>query len=494
MAAFSTDEGKGEATTVSVIIERLGLTLHHRDTILFTWWLWIFCGWTATSLVFALDAAGEDGSDWVRITSPSDRLTMEDKSWTLLVTGILAAVGNQMLGFGSDAYGRISMSELCVLNGVIGTMGFALARSKFTLIVCICINPFIKDGTAMITQSMLGEWLPVYWRGIFLVSLHAMWNVGRAAITLVWAWVPPGEHWVFFFSISSVLPTLICLYMRVRGWRYESPRWLAVSGDVDSCITNLKFCAESGAWLGESEQLPRGWDDPKRVCVQADTGGAVQAQQQSLWARLTELLSTPHLRYVFLVLCVAHFALFYSTAALFFWAIEYFKESGLHDAVVPAMVAAPIGKILGNLSLIVGGPKVCLIDRCPRIPLIMLGYFSFGVCVLLLCASRSTIVLTAVMFFGHFFQEVIWAVGGVYVTEVFPTSVRNSAVGTIYTVGSMGNVLGNVISGPMMEAWVYLPMLVIATLLLLGGLCGSLLLSSERKHQTLSDTVGYGAC
>jgi len=496
MGGLFPDDSGDKTATVSIIIEQLGLTRHQWDTIVFTWWLWIFVGWTATSMVYALDAAGEEGSDWVKVASPEDRLTMEDKSWTLLITGVLAAVGNQLLGFGSDAYGRIFMAELCVLNGVVGTVGFAAAHSKAMLVACICINPFLKDGAAMITQSMLGEWLPVYWRGIFLVSLHAMWNVGRLAITVVWAAVPPAQHWALFFSVAAVLPMVLSLYMRVRGWRYESPRWLAVSGNVDACVTNLRLAAESGPWRAseQRQELPSGWDEPGRLRVEDDAGGAVQAQQQSLRQRLAELLRSPHLRYVSSVLCVSHFALFYSAGALFYWAIEYFKQAGLSAAIVPAMVAAPVGKIIGNLSLIVGGPEVCLIDRCPRVPLMMLGYFGFGACVLLLCASRNVVVLTAVMFFGHFFQEIIWAVGGVYVTEVFPTSVRNSAIGTICTVGNMGSILGNVVSGPMMELWVCLPLVVIASLLFLGGLCGSLLLSSERKDKTLSDTVGYGTC
>merc|ERR1719311_534164 len=109
--------------------------------------------------------------------------------------------------------------------------GFLLSRDKLWLMIWLCVNP-LKDGAGMVTNSMLAEWLPVEWRGIFIVTLHAFWNVGRLLVTVVWAIIPPNEHWLLFFSAVAVIPVTLSIFLRLRGWRYESPRWLAVSGNM----------------------------------------------------------------------------------------------------------------------------------------------------------------------------------------------------------------------------------------------------------------------
>lgn len=488
------DQSTKKQVTVSDVIEQLGLTAHHWYTIILTWWVWIFCGWTATAMVYLLDAAGERGSDWTRIASPADRLTMNDKSSVLFFAGVFAIAGNQLLGIGSDAWGRIFLTELCVLNAIIAGAGFVLARSKFVLMVLICLNPFLKDGAAMVTGSMLAEWLPVQWRGIFIVTLHAMWNVGRLGITILWALVPPTQHWITFFSLALVLPVVLSSFLRLRGWRYESPRWLAVSGNMERCITNLKLAAGTSE---SCEQLPCAWDDPQVLGVQDDAGGAVQVGQRSIWQQLAEL-NQPKIRWLIGVLSVVHFGLFYAAIAFFYWAIEYFKMAGLDAAIVPSMVAAPLGKIVANLILIVGGPRKCLMDRCPRIPIMQVGFFGFGVSILLLCSNSNVIMITAIIFVGHIFQEIIWAAAGVYMTEAFPTSVRNTACGLVFTVGQVGGICGSSSAGELMELWIYLPMVVMSLFLFAAGaVC--CFLEDERGEKPLSDTVmssarGYKAC
>lgn len=482
-------EERQQSFTVSTIIELLGLTNHHWTTITFTWWIWIFAGWTATALMYLLDAVGEDDSDWVKLTSPAERLTMEDKSGALLIMGFLALFGNFVLGVGSDSFGRMCFTELCLLNGLIGGVGFLLARTKLVLLIFIVMNPFLKDGAPLITQSMLGEWLPIRWRGIFIVSLHAIWNVGRLAMTVVWIFIPPSDHWIQFNSVVVSLPVVLCMYTRLRGWRYESPRWLAVSGNTGACIANLKLCADSRT---DGEPLPSGWDNPSALHIEAESGDARQAKHLTMWQRLQEL-NISSVRWKMSLLSITSFALFYATMAVFYWAIEYFKEVGLHEAIKPSMVAAPLGKILGNLLLIVGGPQRCIIDSFPRVPLLQVGYFGFGVSLLGLCASRNVAVITATMFVSHLFQEIVWAVSGVYMTEAFPTSVRNTAIGIIAVVGNMGSLIGSSASGSLMEAWVFLPILVIAALLFTAGFT-CFFLPDERKDKTLSDTASYGAC
>lgn len=479
--------------TVSDVIETVGLSRHHWHTIYVTWCIWIFVGWCATATVYLLDAAGERGSAWTELASPADRLTMEDKASVLLASGIVATVGNQILGTGSDLLGRMFMTECCVANAVVAVFGFLLARAKMVLMIFICINPFLKDGASFVTNAMLAEWLPVEWRGIFIVTLHAFWNVGRLLVTVVWAIIPPNEHWLLFFSAVAVIPVTLSIFLRLRGWRYESPRWLAVSGNMEASVANLKLAADSST---SGQDLPQGWDDPGVLKCSSSSGEAVDGGERTIWEQMSGLMGRDT-RFVVGMLCVIFFGLFYSAIGFFYWAIEYFKQTGLQAAIVPAMIAAPIGKILANLSLIVGGRGTCIMDRCPRILIMQIGFFGFGLSIALLCTTRNIAVITANVFVGHWFQEIIWAGGCIYITEAFPTAVRNTASGVIFTVGQVGGILGSTLSGGMMQFWVYLPMVVMSASVIIGGLL-CFALPPEKSEKPLTDTVSstkdYGTC
>lgn len=324
---------------------------------------------------------------------------------------------------------------------------------------------------------------------MFNVSLHALWNVGRLALTVLWAVLPPTHHWVTFFLVASIPGLMLVVYMCLRGWRYESPRWLAVSGDLVGCVTVLKLLAPSPI---DNSALPDGWDEPGNIQVEDDSGKAVQAHKESTRDQLAELVQ-PEKLWLLVLLGITSLCINFASASIFFWVMEYFKTVGLRKAIVPAMVVAPLGKIVSNVLIILGGPGKCLIDCYARVPVMQVGYVGFGVCLAILCAMRSVIAIAILMFFAMVFEELVWTAGSIYMTELFPTTIRNTALGVVAAVGSVGAILGVALHGIGMEMWVYLPMVVMVCFLFFGGaIC--CLLSEDRRQKTLSDTMGYGTC
>mmetsp|Transcript_59973 Transcript_59973/g.106341 ORF Transcript_59973/g.106341 Transcript_59973/m.106341 type:complete len:487 (+) Transcript_59973:64-1524(+) len=469
------------------IIEQLDLTAHQWHTIFFTWWIWICIGWVLTSAVYMMDAAGEVSSAWITLTSPSDRLTVQDKSLAVLAGGAIAVVASPIFGSFGDVLGRVITTKICIAASTVVMIGFGLARSKLMLLVIFCLNP--ATAAISITQSLLTEWLPVRWRGMFTVSLHVLWNVGRLAVTVLWAALPPKNHWMTFFLVASVPGLMLATYICLRGWRYESPRWLAVRGDLVGCVTVLKLMATSSAG---NAAMPAGWDEPGNLQVEDDSGMAVQAHKESTRQQLAELMQ-PEKLWLVALLGITSLSINWASTSIFFWVMEYFKTVGLRAAIVPTMVVAPLGKIASNALIIVGGPGACLIDCCTRVPLMQVGYFGFGICLALLCVTRSVIAVTLLMFFAMVFEELVWTSGSIYMTELFPTTIRNTALGIIAAVGSVGAILGVALYGIGTEMWVYLPMVVMVCFLFFGGaVC--FLFSEDRRQKTLSDTIGYGAC
>jgi len=475
----------GKPFTVSTFLETVGLTRHHYCTILFASWIFVFAGWAGTAPVYIMDAAAQINSDWTHITSAQDRLTVEDRSWILLVGSILAAFGNALIGYWSDIFGRILVMECCIANGLIAAIGFVVARSKVQLLLCLIINPFIKDGAAGIAQVLLAEWAPVQWRGILIIALHATWNVGRLAMTFLWVVLPPGEHWHAFVVASGMPILLLSAYTRFRAWQYESPRWLAVSGYTKQCIETLQLAADG-------VELPEGWDHPDLLKVEDHAGGLTQAEKKSSFEKLADL-NTPDIRRSLATMSASFFAINWASGAFFYWSIEYFEVAGLREAVQPAMVAAPVAKVLCVVGMIVGGPGRCIIDTWPRVFLVQLGFAGFGVCLLVMCSLTSTVPIVASVFLLNAFEELVWTAGSVYCIEIFPTSVRNTAGSVVWTCGNLGGIIGNSLSGELMKIWPCLPFLVASAWMILGTMV-CFFSQEDRGKKTLSDVgQSYGA-
>ncbi|CAE8740412.1 unnamed protein product [Polarella glacialis] len=490
--AAAGDETKGKHVSLSEVMEGIGLTAYHWRVVTLVWVIWALCGWTATSIVFLLDAAGERDSDWVQLTSPEDVMTMGERSLALLGVNAMSCLANIVGGNLSDMTGRIWVSEIMSWSSFLAAIGFMLARKKEVLTIVILLCPFTKDGLCSITGCLLAEWLPVHYRCIFLVSLHGVWNIGRFGVTALWLCYPPDEYWVEFCAAVSLFPLSVAFFMHWQGRWFESPRWLAVNGDSEGCIALLRLAAESKP--PKDQKLPRGWDDPARLALDANSAAVTtKASSQNWHGRLSELMQ-PELRFLVCVCGIWTFGLFFVSQGLLYWLITYFKKIGAGAAVSPSMMAAPIAKIVANIALMIGGPGRCIVDSCPRVPLLQAGFIGFAFFISLLAATTNTYALVGIVFMSQIFEEIVWTIGGVYVTEAFPTAVRASGQGAVMALGNCGAIASAGLVGLLMEIWVYLPIVAMASLLC--ACCLATFLMKEIFGEALTDSVpvpSYGA-
>ncbi|CAE8618957.1 unnamed protein product [Polarella glacialis] len=355
------------------------------------------------------------------------------------------------------------------------------------------LSPFTKDGLCCISSCLLAEWLPVRYRGVFLVSLHGVWNIGRCGVTAVWLGYPPDEYWVEFCAAVSLFPLLVALFLRWHVREFESPRWLAVNGNSEGCIALLRLAADSKP--PKDQKLPRGWDDPARLTLDTNSAAVTTTASSQNWhERLSELMQ-PELRFLVCVCGIIWtFGLFFVSQGFFYWLITYFKKIGAGAAVSPSMMAAPIANIVVNIALMIGGPGRCIVDSCPRVPLLQAGFIGFAFFISLLAATTNKYALVGIVFMSQIFEQIIWSVGGVYLTEAFPTAVRASSQGAVMAFGSCGAIASAGLVGLLMEIWVYLPIVTMASLLC--ACCLATFLMKEISGEALSDCVparSYGA-
>lgn len=77
-------------------------------------------------------------------------------------------------------------------------------------------------------------------------------------------------------------------------------------------------------------------------------------------------------------------------------------------------------------------------------------------------------------------------------TEGFPTTIRNTALGVIFTVGHIGSIAAMSLSGVLMERGTYLPMAAMAACLLLGFIPGGPLTPPPRSVLESVLVPGFG--
>jgi len=470
-------------TTLNTVIEELGFTTYHWYVLFTASAVWAICGWSATLVVYLLDAAGERQSDWVHLTAPSERLTVSDKALMLAASNAVAGLSNIAIGSCADSVGRIMTCTICAALTVFSVAGFAFADSKLMLFALLMASPFIKDGPCTPSGCLLAEWLPIKFRGVLLVTLHLAWNLGRAAVTLLWVAMPPTEVWKPFFVTASICPAVLLLFLASKGSRYESPRWLATTGQMKRSIEQLERARVSDQAAAEAS-LPENWNDPDCLRI-AGTPAGSDDQEQTWQQRMSEVFEAD-VRGLVLLLGMLHFLLGYYSMGFFYWLLEYLRDIGMSEAAGPAMLAAPLGKMTGVMLLVTGGPGICLIDRFPRVPLLQVGFFGAACCVGGLTLCTKPLLAVAAVYISNIFEEIVWCTASVYVAEVFPTTIRGTAQGLIFFMCSLGCISSSVFTGKLLVLNPKLPMLGMMVVSILGGLLGCFC-REERGKEPLCD-------
>eukprot|EP00928_Gymnodinium_smaydae_P013531 TRINITY_DN14933_c0_g1_i1.p1 TRINITY_DN14933_c0_g1~~TRINITY_DN14933_c0_g1_i1.p1 ORF type:complete len:662 (-),score=63.05 TRINITY_DN14933_c0_g1_i1:176-2065(-) len=466
--------------SVGHIIEQLGFTRYHYNVVALVWLIYAMSGWVATLGPYTLDSAHAKEGDWIRQHGSNQRLTVHDISMINLFAGVTGLVSNGLLGYTSDMIGRMPVVTFCVCGIVVTSISLAFAPTKLIIAICLVLTPFSRDGLTTITNCVQAEWLPARCRSVFLVLPHAVWNVGRVAVTVLWLLASPADDWTTFFLLGALLPVAVSMFLIFRGQNYESPRFLASNGSLEACAEALRRAATSSDVV-----LEPGWDDPAKLRLQDSEGRPIEAKRLSAWEHVAEL-HHPALLHPMMLFSVMQISLCFASAGLFLWMLPLLESMGASDAGGSCMIAAPMGKITSNLLLVAGGSHASIINTWHKTPLLAASYFASSVFAVGLVVSTDTLFLGTCVFYYNFFEEIIWTVGQVYVTELFPTSIRSFASGIVYMTGHIGSILAGCLIGHMMEYWAYCPIVAMGCVLMLGC-CLALCLPADSLCKELAD-------
>ena len=325
-------------------------------------------------------------------------LTTAQSGAMMSATLLAAAAGGLAFGWFADRFGRVRALSLSVLGYSVATALCGFTHTAVELMVCRIFLGLGMGGEWASGAALVAETWPARHRGKALALVQSSWAIGYALGAGLVAVVMPRFGWraVFF---AGVLPALVALWVQSR--LHEPTEWRVARADkVD--IGNL-FRGELGrrtlvcatmnaaalfAWWGLFTWAPRFLSMPK-----AQGGRGLGIVATSAWTIVMQI------------------GTFLGYVSFGYIADRFGHKRTYIGYLVTAALLVPLFAFVSNpYALLVIGP--------------MVGFFGTG-------------------YFSGF---------SVISSELFPTTLRASAMGFVYNIGRIASAAGPYLIGRFSES------------------------------------------
>jgi MFS transporter, putative metabolite:H+ symporter len=259
--------------------------------------------------------------------------------------------------------------------------------------------------------ATLAEFVPPGKRGRLVATLSFIAQCGVFLSSLVALWVIPNLGWRYMFAIAGVGAVIVWF---MRKFMPESPRWLESKGrtaEADAIVRDIE------ASFGVTQQAPSVGAVQKTAASQAATPGVGTLFSKAYVRRTIIGIAT---------LCVIQICLY----GMVSWLPTFFVQQGFD--IVKSLKWSMVMTLGGPAGGLIG---LLLADRVGRKPILAIAAFvAIGLSYLYVQQqSESALMVLGFLLLTSFY--VIVVVGqAVYVSELFPTSIRMRGTGLCSTV------------------------------------------------------------
>lgn len=323
--------------------------------------------------------------------------------------------GGFLGGWFTDRYGR----KVLYLLDLLAIIGISVAHFWVETAVGLFVLRFLI-GIAVgadypIATAFLAEFLPKKYRGPLLAAMLVMWFAGAACAYIVGAVIMHyggNEAWRYVLA-STLVPG--ALFLLARAGTPESPRWLISKGRKEDANKIIKRVYGS------------------EYSVE-NISGEAQEKQVSIFALF-------HSGYGKRMLFVSAF---WTCAILPLFAIYAFSPIVLGSLGLSGDDGV-LGSIAITLLFVVGcliGMK--LINKIGNRQMLIHGFLWSGIPLMVLGFYPDAPPMTVLIMFSIYaiFSSLTQIMEFVYPNELFPTSIRASAVGLGTSISRIGTALG----------------------------------------------------
>jgi sugar porter (SP) family MFS transporter len=333
-------------------------------------------------------------------------LTEASLGFTVASALIGTVLGSLVAGVPSDRYGRKAVMLSVAIAYVLSSLGTALAQSWYVLIAFRFLGGVAIGAASVVTPIYIAEVSPARFRGrlVAMNQLNIVLGILIAFLSnyIIAQLLPAETAWRWMFGIVAVPSAVFLVVTLVLP---ESPRWLAGRGHRERALAVM---ARLG-FINPSAELLR--------IEAADTREAAKGAPR--------LFQASHHLPVACAIAIAMFNQLSGINALLYYAPRIFELAGAGaDTALLQSVA------VGGTNLLFTALALFLIDRFGRKPLLFVGSIICAIALLVVgwqlerAVPDGTLILVGLLAFIAAFAVSQGAVIWVFISEVFPSSVR----------------------------------------------------------------------
>ncbi|KAL7087814.1 hypothetical protein ACP275_13G091400 [Erythranthe tilingii] len=391
--------------------------------------------------------------------------------------GLVQAVffGGCMIGAG--VFGHLSDSKLgrkgslivvCLLNAIFGCLT-SLSPHYWIYALLRLLTGFSTGGVGLCAFVLATEPVGPSKRGVAGMSTFYFFSGGIAALSGI-AYL--FRSWRSLYLATSI-PSILFLFFVLIPFVSESPRWYLIRGKTGLAMKTMRRIAELNGNI-----LP---EDGVTLAIDEDANGktgnesAAEEEEEIAGGSIVDVLRSPLMR-IRLLLAVS---------INFFCSIVYYGLSlnvvNLGTNIYLSVFLNAVAEMPAFLLTAI------LLDRYGRKPLaIGTQWFSGGFCLvggLIKAFGVGKTVRMACSVMGIFGMAGTYNLLFIYTVELFPTVVRNAALGCATQAAQMGAILAPVV----VVLGERVPFLVFGVCGIVGGVLAFLL--PETLNRPLYDTM-----
>jgi len=360
-------------------------TKTHFEILLMSWAGWIFDFYDLILFTFLLIPIGRELG-----------LSRVELSFVLGASLAATAIGGVIFGVLSDRYGRKKVLQWTILTYSVGTFLSGFAPTLFVLLIFRIVTGLGVGGEWATGQTYIGEAFPPKVRGRYAAFMQTGAPLGIIVASVIGGLLEPSIGWRMCFFIS-VAPALLVVFVRRR--------------------------------LPESDL----WTEHRRVVIAGSKSVGDERVDFELGARFRLLFSKDHSRIFLQSLLLAVFLM----SAYWFtysWLPGYLHEQRHLTLTSSAlwMIVTQGGGVLGYVSFGLAGEI-----KGRRLAFSIFSIF-WAVGLLMITVFWNAVVSYPIMIFAFTFLvgfgTGVFSGFGPLCAELFPTKIRNTAMGTAFNL------------------------------------------------------------
>lgn len=316
-------------------------------------------------------------------------------------------IGAMLAGIPGDRYGRRDSLRILAIFYLVSALGCAIAWDWYSLVFFRFIGGLGIGGSSVLGPMYIAEIAPAKWRGrlvgFFQFNIVAGILLAYFSNYIVGTMDLSSNEWRWKLGISAVPAALFFLMLFTIP---RSPRWLVKKGRVDEARQVLQIIGEEN--------------------VEAELQDIVNSVDLEHGHASEPLFSWKYRFPIFLAVSIAMFNQLSGINAILYYLNDIFAKAGFNKVSSDLQSVA-----IGGTNLLFTMIAMSVIDKIGRKILLLIGAIGTAACLagvaaIMISNSHEDLLVWLLIGYIAFFAFSQGAVIWVYLSEVFPTSVRAS--------------------------------------------------------------------